>query len=200
MMNKIDFSKMSGLVPAVIQDKQTLQVLMVGFMDEEALNRTINEGRVSFYSRTRKAQWTKGETSGNFLYVEEILPDCDNDALLIKVKPAGPVCHLGTTSCFGNAPAKGFMYRLEEIINQRIYENAENSYTNKLYREGINKIAQKTGEEAVELVIEATKEDSHESFCNEAADLMYHFLVLLRAKGYKLEDIEEVLMKRHRNK
>jgi len=200
MMNKIDFSKMSGLVPAVIQDNQTLQVLMVGFMDEEALNRTINEGRVSFYSRTRKSQWTKGETSGNYLYVEEIIPDCDNDALLIKVKPAGPVCHLGTTSCFGNATGKGFMYRLEEIINQRIYENTENSYTNKLFKEGINKIAQKTGEEAVELVIEATKEDSDEGFCNEAADLMYHFLLLLRAKGYKLEDIEEVLLKRHKNK
>ncbi len=199
-MNKIDFSKMSGLVPAVIQDKTTLQVLMVGFMDEEALNHTINEGRVSFYSRTRKKQWTKGETSGNFLYTEEIITDCDNDALLIKVKPAGPVCHLGTTSCFGNAPAKGFMYRLEEIINQRIYENTENSYTNKLYKEGINKIAQKTGEEAVELVIEAMKENTPESFLNEAADLMYHFLLLLRAKGHKLEDVEDVLLKRHESK
>jgi len=200
MMNKIDFSKMSGLVPAIIQDNCTLQVLMVGFMDEEALNRTINEGKVSFYSRSRKKQWTKGETSGNFLYVEEILSDCDNDALLIKVKPAGPVCHLGTTSCFGNASAKGFLYRLEEIINQRIYENAENSYTNKLYKEGINKIAQKTGEEAVELVIEAMRENSDEEFCNEAADLLYHFLLLLRTKGHKLEDIEDVLAKRHKNK
>lgn len=191
---------MSGLVPVVIQDKSTLQVLMVGFMDEEAFNRTINEGRVSFYSRTRRKQWTKGETSGNFLYAEEILPDCDNDALLIKVKPAGPVCHKGTYSCFGNATAKGFIYRLEEIINQRIFEDAENSYTNKLYKEGVNKIAQKTGEEAVELVIEATRNEEGESFCNEAADLLYHFLLLLRAKGHKLEDVEEILLKRHKNR
>jgi len=198
-MNKIDFSKGSGLVPAIIQDSTTLQVLMVGFMNEETFNRTINEGKVTFYSRTRKKQWTKGETSGNFLYAEEILTDCDNDAILIKVKPAGPVCHKGTTSCFGNAPAKGFVYRLEEIINKRIYENSENSYTNKIYREGIGRVAQKTGEEAVELAIEAMKDDT-EAFKNEAADLIYHFLILLRAKGCKLEEIEQVLVNRHKNK
>lgn len=198
-MNKIDFSKGSGLVPAIIQDNCTLQVLMIGYMDEEAFNRTVNEGKVSFYSRSRKKQWTKGETSGNFLYVEEILTDCDNDAILIKARPAGPVCHTGTTSCFGNAPSKGFIYRLEEIINQRIYEAPENSYTSRLYKEGVNRIAQKTGEEAVELVIEAMKEDS-EAFRNEAADLMYHFILLLRAKGFKLDDVEEILAKRHKNK
>ncbi|NMC40155.1 MAG: bifunctional phosphoribosyl-AMP cyclohydrolase/phosphoribosyl-ATP diphosphatase HisIE [Bacteroidales bacterium] len=198
-MNKIDFSKGSGLVPAIIQDSTTLQVLMVGFMNEETFNQTLNEGKVTFYSRTRKKQWTKGETSGNFLYAEEIFTDCDNDAILIKVKPAGPVCHTGTTSCFGDAPAKGFIYRLEEIINKRIFENTENSYTNKLYREGIGRVAQKTGEEAVELVIEAMKNDG-EAFRNEAADLIYHLLVLLRAKGCKLEEIEEILMSRHKNK
>lgn len=198
-MNKIDFSKGSGLVPAIIQDSTTLQVLMVGFMDEESFNRTINEGKVTFFSRTRKKHWTKGETSGNFLYAEEILTDCDDDAILIKVKPAGPVCHKGTTSCFGNVPAKGFVYRLEEIINERIYENSENSYTNKIYREGIGRVAQKTGEEAVELAIEAMKDDT-EAFKNEAADLIYHLLILLRAKGVKLEEIEQVLVNRHKNK
>ncbi|HPC99413.1 MAG TPA: bifunctional phosphoribosyl-AMP cyclohydrolase/phosphoribosyl-ATP diphosphatase HisIE [Bacteroidales bacterium] len=198
-MNKIDFSKGSGLVPAIIQDSTTLQVLMVGFMNEETFNRTINEGKVTFFSRSRKKQWTKGETSGNFLYAEEILTDCDDDAILIKVKPAGPVCHKGTTSCFGDAQPKGFIYRLEEIINKRIYENTENSYTNKLYREGIGRVAQKTGEEAVELVIEALKDDS-EAFKNEAADLIYHLLLLLRTKGCKLEEIEEILMNRHKNK
>jgi phosphoribosyl-ATP pyrophosphohydrolase/phosphoribosyl-AMP cyclohydrolase len=149
----INFEKGDGLVPAVIQDSSTMQVLMVGYMNEEAYSKTVVEGRVTFFSRSRQRLWTKGETSGNYLEVKEILPDCDNDALLIMVDPAGPVCHTGTNSCFGDTDAKGFLYRLERIIGERISENAADSYTNKLFRKGINKIAQKVGEEAVELVI-----------------------------------------------
>ena len=135
-MNQIDFKKGNGLVPAIIQDNTTLQVLMVGFMNEEALNRTTKEGRVTFFSRTKNRLWTKGESSGNFLYVKEIKTDCDNDALLIKVDPAGPVCHTGTTSCFDNDSSKGFLYKLEQIINQRIDDDVKDSYTNKIFRKG----------------------------------------------------------------
>lgn len=195
----INFEKGDGLVPAVIQDSSTMQVLMVGYMNEEAYNKTVSEGRVTFFSRSRQRLWTKGETSGNFLAVKEIHPDCDNDALLIMVEPAGPVCHLGTNSCFGEMDAKGFLYRLEKIIYERISENASDSYTNKLFHKGINKIAQKVGEEAVELVIEA-KDDNMELFRNEAADLLYHLLVLLRAKSTTLTEIEEVLSSRHESK
>ena len=168
-------------------------------MNEEAFNKTISEGRVTFFSRSKQRLWTKGETSGNFLTVKEILPDCDNDALLIRVEPAGPVCHTGTFSCFGDMDAKGFLYRLEEIIGKRIEENAADSYTNKLFHKGINKIAQKVGEEAVELVIEA-KDDNIDLFRNEAADLLYHLLVLLRARSTTLSEIEEVLVLRHKTK
>ncbi|HEX2970230.1 MAG TPA: bifunctional phosphoribosyl-AMP cyclohydrolase/phosphoribosyl-ATP diphosphatase HisIE, partial [Bacteroidales bacterium] len=150
---KIDFSK--GLIPAVIQDNDTLQVLMVGFMNQEAFEKTRTEGKVTFFSRSKNRLWTKGETSGNFLYVKEIHTDCDNDTILIKVNPAGPVCHTGSTSCFGEETPKGFLYKLESIINQRIDSDIEDSYTNKLFRKGINKVAQKVGEEAVELVIES---------------------------------------------
>ncbi len=195
----IDFIKGDGLVPAVIQDNSTMQVLMVGYMNEEAYNKTVSEGRVTFFSRSRQRLWTKGETSGNFLTVKDILPDCDNDALLIRVEPAGPVCHLGTNSCFGDPDAKGFLYRLEKIIGDRISENAADSYTNKLFHKGINKIAQKVGEEAVELVIEA-KDDNIDLFRNEAADLLYHLLVLLRARSTTLSEIEEVLSLRHKTK
>lgn len=198
MMN-INFEKGGGLVPAVIQDSATMHVLMVGYMNEEAYNKTVSEGRVTFFSRSRQRLWTKGESSGNFLSVKEILPDCDNDALLIRVEPAGPVCHLGTNSCFGDTDAKGFLYRLERIIGERISENASDSYTNKLYRKGINKIAQKVGEEAVELVIEA-KDDNMELFRNEAADLLYHLLILLRARSSTLTEVEEVLSSRHKSK
>ncbi len=198
MMN-INFNKENGLVPAVIQDNTTLQVLMVGYMNEEALQKTVSEGRVTFFSRSRQRLWTKGETSGNFLTVTEILPDCDNDALLIRVTPAGPVCHLGTYSCFGEMETRGFLYKLEKIISERIDEDASDSYTNKLYRKGINKIAQKVGEEAVELVIEA-KDDNIDLFRNEAADLLYHLLVLLKAKSANLAEIEEVLSGRHKSK
>lgn len=195
----INFEKGDGLVPAVIQDSSTMQVLMVGYMNEEAYNKTVSEGRVTFFSRSRQRLWTKGETSGNYLEVKEILPDCDNDALLIMVDPAGPVCHTGTNSCFGDTNAKGFLYRLEKIIGERISENAADSYTNKLFRKGINKIAQKVGEEAVELVIEA-KDDNIDLFRNEAADLLYHLLVLLRARSTTLSEIEEVLSRRHKTK
>lgn len=196
MNDRIDFKKGNGLVPVVIQDNTTLQVLTVGFMNEEALDKTMNEGKVTFFSRTRNRLWTKGETSGNFLYVKEIKTDCDNDTLLIKVDHPGPVCHTGNNSCFNNDTPKGFLYKLEEVINQRINDNVENSYTNKIFRKGINKAAQKVGEEAVELIIEA-KDDNQELFLNEAADLLYHLLILFRSKGVTLADVEECLAGRH---
>jgi len=192
----IDFSKANGLVPVIIQDYNTLQVLMVGFMNQEAFEKTEIERRVTFFSRSKNRLWTKGETSGNFLNVKEILTDCDNDSILIKVNPVGPVCHTGTNSCFDEVTSKGFVYELEQIINQRIEEDATDSYTNKLYKKGINKVAQKVGEEAVELIIEA-KDENIELFINEAADLLYHYLILLRAKKLKFADIEEILKSRH---
>ncbi|HUW94058.1 MAG TPA: bifunctional phosphoribosyl-AMP cyclohydrolase/phosphoribosyl-ATP diphosphatase HisIE [Bacteroidales bacterium] len=195
-MLKINFEKGNGLIPAIIQDNNTLQVLMVGFMNEEALNKTREEGKVTFFSRSKNRLWTKGETSGNYLYTTDIRSDCDDDAILIKVAPAGPVCHTGSASCFNDETAKGFVYKLQQIVNQRINEDTEESYTNRLFRKGMNKIAQKVGEEAVELVIEA-KDDNIELFKNEAADLLYHFLILLRAKNITLEEVEEVLRKRH---
>jgi len=193
----IDFSKGNGLIPVVIQDNNTLQVLMVGYMNEEAFNKTTKENIVTFFSRSKNRLWTKGETSGNFLYVKEISADCDNDSILIKVNPAGPTCHTGSTSCFGNESSKGFIYELEQIIYQRIKDNSEESYTNKLYKKGINKVAQKVGEEAVELVIEA-KDNNIDLFKNEAADLLYHLLILLKAKGVTLQSIEGVLKERHK--
>jgi phosphoribosyl-ATP pyrophosphohydrolase/phosphoribosyl-AMP cyclohydrolase len=192
----IDFAKGNGIVPVVIQDNNTLQVLMVGYMNEEAYIKTSEEKKVTFFSRSRNRLWTKGETSGNYLYVEEVLTDCDNDSLLIKVNPAGPVCHTGSISCFGNENAKGFIYKLEHGIDQRIKNDTEGSYTNKLYKKGINKVAQKVGEEAVELVIEA-KDENIELFKSEAADLLYHLLILLKIKGVTLESIEGVLKERH---
>lgn len=191
----IDFTKGNGLVPVVIQDNNTLQVLMLGYMNEEAFNKTKTEYKVTFFSRSKNRLWTKGEESGNFLNVVHIQIDCDNDTILIKANPVGPTCHIGSTSCFQEETAKGFMYELEATINQRIDDNDESSYTNKLYQRGINKVAQKVGEEAVELVIEA-KDDNNELFKNEAADLLYHYLILLKAKGLKFENIEEVLKKR----
>ena len=196
-MNKIDFSKGNGLVPVVIQDYSTMQVLMVGYMNEEALEKTISEGKVTFYSRSKGRLWTKGETSNNFLFVKEITTDCDNDSLLIMVDPAGPTCHTGSTSCFGDETGKGFLYKLENIINQRISENIQDSYTNKIYKAGINKAAQKVGEEAVELIIEA-KDENKDLFINETADMLYHLLILLKLKKVCLVDIEECLSKRHK--
>ena len=194
---KIDFEKGNGLVPVVIQDNTTMKVLMVGYMNTEALLKTEKEEKVTFYSRSKKRLWTKGETSGNYLNVEVIKTDCDNDALLIKVRPEGPVCHKGTVSCFEEESAKGFIYTLEQTINQRIDEDIQDSYTNKLFKKGINRVAQKVGEEAIELVIEA-KDDNIELFKNEAADLLYHIIILLKAKGIGLCDIEEVLLTRHK--
>ena len=195
---KTDFEKGNGLVPVVIQDNTTMKVLMVGYMNKEALEKTEKEKKVTFFSRSKNRLWTKGETSGNFLFVKEIMTDCDNDTLLIMVDPAGPVCHKGTSSCFGeSASSKGFIYQLEQIVHQRIDDNTKDSYTNKLFLQGINKVAQKVGEEAVELVIEA-KDNDDEAFRNEAADLLYHFLILLKAKGISLIEIEEVLSGRHK--
>jgi phosphoribosyl-ATP pyrophosphohydrolase/phosphoribosyl-AMP cyclohydrolase len=196
-MEQIDFAKGNGLVPVVIQDNNTLQVLMVGYMNEEAFEKTLAEKKVTFFSRSKNRLWTKGETSGNFLYTREILADCDNDSILIKVNPAGPVCHTGNTACFGDETSKGFIYELENIIDQRIENNIDESYTNNLYKKGINKVAQKVGEEAVELIIEA-KDNNIDLFRNEAADLLYHLIILLKTKGVNLQSIEEVLKKRHK--
>jgi phosphoribosyl-ATP pyrophosphohydrolase/phosphoribosyl-AMP cyclohydrolase len=198
-MEQIDFAKGNGLVPVVIQDNRTLQVLMLGYMNEEALKKTEKEKRVTFFSRSKNRLWTKGETSGNFMEVIEILSDCDNDSLLIKVNPAGPVCHTGNTACFNDETAKGFIYRLQEIIDQRIEGDVTDSYTNRLFKKGINKVAQKVGEEAVELIIEA-KDENIDLFKNETADLLYHLLVLLKVKGVSFEDVEEILKDRHKSK
>jgi phosphoribosyl-AMP cyclohydrolase / phosphoribosyl-ATP pyrophosphohydrolase len=196
-MNQINFNKGNGLVPAVIQDNTTLQVLMVGFMNEKALEKTQMEGKVTFFSRSKNRLWTKGETSGNFLSVKNIITDCDNDSILIKVEAVGPVCHTGNTSCFGEEENKGFLYRLEQIVNQRIDENVVDSYTNKIFRQGINKVTQKVGEEAIELIIEAM-ENNTDLFKNETADLLYHLLILLKIKGITISEIERVLRMRHK--
>ncbi|MEN8249939.1 MAG: bifunctional phosphoribosyl-AMP cyclohydrolase/phosphoribosyl-ATP diphosphatase HisIE [Bacteroidota bacterium] len=193
----LDFNKNNGLIPVIIQNTNTLQVLMLGYMNEKALVKTQKEGKVTFYSRSKNRLWTKGEESGNFLYVDEIAQDCDDDTLLIKANPVGPTCHTGSTSCFKEETAKGFIYELEQTINQRIDEDAEESYTNKLFRKGINKVAQKVGEEAVELVIES-KDNNDDLFKNEAADLLYHLLILLKAKETSLEEIEAQLKERVR--
>lgn len=191
----VNFSK-SVLIPVIIQDETTLQVLMLGYMNKEAFEKTQAEGKVTFFSRSKNRLWTKGEISGSFLWVKSIAIDCDQDTILIKVKLEGVVCHTGTTSCFNNDQPKGFVYQLQQIISDKIDSNDEHSYTNKLFRRGINKVAQKVGEEAVEVVIEA-KDNNDELFKNEAADLLYHYLILLKAKGFRLEDIEEVLMGRN---
>lgn len=196
---KLDFDKGNGLLPVVIQDYTSLKVLMVGYMNEQSLTLTRTEGMVTFFSRSRNELWTKGKTSGNYLHVKEILEDCDNDTLLIKVIPDGPTCHTGSETCFKENSAKGFLYELEKTIDERISNDNEKSYTNDLFKRGINKVAQKVGEEAVELVIEA-KDDNDDLFRGEAADLLYHFLILLRAKNMKLEDIENVLKVRNTKK
>lgn len=191
----IDFTKGNGLVPVIIQNYNTLQVLMLGYMNNEAFIKTKAENKVTFFSRSKNRLWTKGEVSGNFLVVKDIQIDCDQDSILIKAEPKGATCHTGSTSCFNEETAKGFLYELQQTVNDRIDSNDKNSYTNKLYNQGINKVAQKVGEEAVELVIES-KDNNNELFKNEAADLLYHFLILLKAKSIKLEDIENVLKKR----
>lgn len=193
----IDFNKNAGLVPVIIQNSNTLQVLMLGYMNEEALRKTELEGKVTFFSRSKKRLWTKGEESGNYLFVDEIMPDCDNDTILIKARPNGPTCHTGSTSCFKEETSKGFLYELENVIEQRIFDKNEGSYTAQLFSKGINKVAQKVGEEAVELVIES-KDNNLDLFKNESADLLYHFLILLKTKDLKLEEIEKVLEGRHK--
>ncbi len=193
----MDFKKYSdGLVPAIIQDATTNKVLMLGFMNEEALNKTKSSKQVTFYSRSKKRLWTKGEESGNFLNVVEIKVDCDNDTLLIKADPQGPVCHKGTDTCFNEVnKSENFLFELESIIQNRMKNPVEGSYTNLLLKKGLNKIAQKVGEEAVELVIEA-KDENKEKFLNEAADLMYHYLLLVNAKGFQLNEVVNILRSR----
>ncbi|WP_294219752.1 bifunctional phosphoribosyl-AMP cyclohydrolase/phosphoribosyl-ATP diphosphatase HisIE [uncultured Chryseobacterium sp.] len=194
----INFNKsQDGLVPVIIQDDRTLQVLMLGYMNDEALQKTRQEGTVTFFSRSKNRLWTKGEESGNFLKVKSINVDCDQDTILIKAVPKDIVCHTGSFSCFGNKDSKGFLYELEDKISRRIDEKTEGSYTYSLFQRGINKMAQKVGEEAVELVIEA-KDNNDNLFKNEAADLLYHFLILLKAKNFSLQDIEEILISRNR--
>ncbi|MGL4598019.1 MAG: bifunctional phosphoribosyl-AMP cyclohydrolase/phosphoribosyl-ATP diphosphatase HisIE [Bacteroidia bacterium] len=192
----IDFNKSDGLVPVIIQDFATAQVLMLGYMNEAAWLKTQAEKKVTFFSRSKNRLWTKGETSGNFLHVKEMRLDCDNDTILIRVQADGPTCHTGTTSCFKTETAKGFLYQLEQTIASRIEKRDEHSYTYSLFQKGINKMAQKVGEEAVELVIEA-KDNEPDLFKNEAADLLYHLLILLHAKGTSLEEIEAILSTRH---
>jgi len=193
---KIDFGKFEkGLVPAIIQDSETAKVLMLGYMNEEALTKTQQESKVVFFSRSKNRLWMKGEESGNILHVKEILADCDNDAILIKAIPTGPVCHTGTDTCWNEKNEPDFLKKLEGIIQQRKNETSEKSYTSSLFKAGINKIAQKVGEEAVELVIEA-KDNNNELFLNESADLLFHYLVLLAAKDRNLKDVIEVLKKR----
>lgn len=192
-----DFSKYTdGLVPAIIQDVNTNKVLMLGFMNAEAFEQTRKENRVTFFSRSKKRLWTKGEESGNFLEVKSMLLDCDNDTLLIKVIPAGPVCHKGTDTCWGETNTENFLFAMEKVIHARKNADPESSYTAKLFSQGINKIAQKVGEEAVEVVIEA-KDDNEKLFLDESADLLFHYTILLAAKGYELKDVIEVLEKRH---
>ena len=195
----IDFSKYNGLIPIIIQNNQTQQVLMLGYMNEEALQKTQQENTVTFFSRSKNRLWTKGETSGNFLKVISIKEDCDQDALLIQVIPNGPTCHNGTISCFATEAPISFLKELENVIEERITNPNSESYVTSLFQKGINKIAQKVGEEAVELVIEA-KDSNADLFLGEAADLLFHYLVLLKAKGFGLEDVEAILKDRMKNK
>jgi phosphoribosyl-AMP cyclohydrolase / phosphoribosyl-ATP pyrophosphohydrolase len=193
---KINFSKTDGLVPCIVQDFKTRQVLMLGFMNEEAYQKTLIEKRVTFFSRSKQRLWTKGETSGNFLDVVETLIDCDQDTILIKANPIGPVCHTGADTCFDEKNSGWDLSSLEAVIKDRKANPAKGSYTTSLFESGINKVAQKVGEEAVELIIEA-KDNNKDLFLNEASDLMYHYLVLLAAKGFSLDDVLDVLKKRH---
>ena len=199
---KIDFEKMGGLVPAIIQDAITKNVLMLGFMNEEAYQKTVQTGHVTFWSRTRQTLWTKGETSGHYLNLVSMKVDCDNDTLLVRVHPIGPTCHTGTDTCWGedNTVQQGssllFLYELQDFINQRKQEMPEGSYTTKLFHDGINKIAQKVGEEALETVIEATS-GSTEHLVYEASDLLYHLIVMLTEKGLRIEDVANELHRRH---
>lgn len=196
---KLDFDKMGGLLPAIIQDNVTGKVLMLGFMNEEAYKKTVETGKATFYSRTRKTLWTKGETSGHFLNVVKMLEDCDNDTLLIKVNPVGPVCHKGWDTCWNerNEADINFLSYLQDFISQRFEEMPEGSYTTSLFEKGINRMAQKVGEEAVETVIEATN-GTDERLIYEASDMIYHLIVLLTSKGMRIEDLARELKTRHK--
>lgn len=198
-MIKIDFDKMGGLVPAIIQDAVTKNVLMLGFMNEEAYQKTIDTKKVTFWSRTRNCLWTKGETSGNYLNLVDIRLDCDNDTLLVKVHPQGPTCHLGTDTCWGEDNSLNpilFLSELQNCIDKRHQEMPENSYTTSLFKKGINKMAQKVGEEATETIIEATN-GTNDQLVYESSDLLYHLIVMLTAKGLSIEDVASELIKRH---
>ena len=186
-----------GLLPVIVQDAATLKVLMLGYMNREAFERTQAEGRVTFYSRTRQALWTKGETSGNYLLVKDMYVDCDGDTLLIKATPIGPTCHRGTTSCFDTPESEGFVRHLQSVVQQRHREMPEGSYTTKLFIKGVKKIAQKVGEEAVESVVEAV-DGNRDRFIYEASDMIYHLLVLMEQMGCSIEDMERELALRHR--
>ena len=186
-----------GLLPVIVQDDATLRVLMLGYMNREAFERTQAEGRVTFYSRTRQALWTKGETSGNYLLVRDMYVDCDGDTLLIKATPIGPTCHRGTTSCFDTPESEGFVRHLQSVVQQRHREMPEGSYTTKLFIKGVKKIAQKVGEEAVESVVEAV-DGNRDRFIYEASDMIYHLLVLMEQMGCSIEDMERELALRHR--
>jgi phosphoribosyl-ATP pyrophosphohydrolase/phosphoribosyl-AMP cyclohydrolase len=193
-----DFDKMDGLVPAIIQDSYTQKVLMLGFMNKEAYEKTLETGKVTFYSRTKQRLWTKGETSGNFLEVVSVKNDCDNDTLLIQVHPTGPVCHTGTDTCWGENNEQDIMFlkELQDFIDKRHEEMPEKSYTTSLFKSGVNKMAQKVGEEAVETIIEACN-GTDERLIYEGADLLYHLIVLLTSKGYRIEDLARELKERH---
>jgi len=196
---KLDFEKMGGLIPAIIQDNQTNKVLMLGFMNPEALDKTQKTGKVTFFSRSKNRLWTKGEESGNFLNVVSIVEDCDQDTLLIKVNPVGPVCHAGTDTCFNETNEEDIMFLkyLQDFIERRRQEMPEGSYTTSLFSKGLARMAQKVGEEAVETVIEAMS-GNDERLLYEASDMLYHLIVLLTSKGYRLEDLSRELQKRHK--
>ena len=195
---ELNFDKMNGLIPAIIQDNETQKVLMLGFMNSEAYEKTVSTGQVTFFSRTKNRLWTKGEESGNFLNVVSIKADCDNDTLLIQVNPTGPVCHLGTDTCWGETNQQDIMFlkTLQDFIDTRHTEMPEGSYTTSLFKSGVNKMAQKVGEEAVETVIEACN-GTDERLIYEGADLLYHLIVLLTSKGYRIEDLARELKERH---
>ncbi len=196
---ELDFDKQNGLIPAIVQDYRTQKVLMLGFMNEEAYNKTLDTKLATFFSRSRNELWTKGETSGNYLHVKEINVDCDNDTILLKANPAGPVCHTGKDTCFNEENKVGaeFIEYLSKVIKDRKENPTGESYTSSLFEKGINKIAQKVGEEAIELVIES-KDNNKDLFLNEAADLLFHYLVLLEAKGIDLSEVMGVLESRHK--